>query len=577
MTCAHVVAFSSSQIDLKQEEKPTEAVEINFPVLEMGRKLKAEVAFWYPYKKGETLQDIAVLRLPDTERLPDGAAPVKFIEIGSRELWGHRFRAFGFPKKAIDGEWATGELRGRVGRGRIQLEGVTETGLRLEKGFSGTPIWDEDLQGVVGMAVAEDGERPEAKVAFMTPTDVLLRAGDLAEVCQVDGRVGNAIAIFRDRFETRETEIRWAYYRSLPRQSIPLSSGKTLSDFPETPAEMIRNLDGRRVGEYALLDRLFGYLLLHLRDLDEDAELRSRLETWLERHGPDVGQLLPALKREEALRQQPGESESCLLIGVLERSGSFNLKAWLIEDVQNYSPQSGRARIEPLTDGEGEPIDPKLQDLPRLINAQRKKVYDRALGGDAIVKSIHCFLPLKLIARVAPEEAVVEGHPVEATFGCQYEINVRFSERLSNDSEGIRRWRRKGKVFRDKLGEGADGILKPLDNGSLKKLYRNLQEADGVRLTGALREPMSERTMQILLEAGVPLALWLRQTAGEACGEAWGGVCSCDLRGLPERIKSQRADAWEREDESHIGKHVSLLWDDPQLVPPVKLLELSGA
>ncbi|WP_049561335.1 S1 family peptidase [Limnoraphis robusta] len=222
LTCAHVVAFTTERISSKQEEKPTQIIEIDFPVLS-SKKIATEVAFWFPLKSDENIQDIAVLKLLNPDQLPKRAEPINLILTGNDSLWGHRFRALGFPEKGSNGEWATGELRGGVGRGRIQVEDTKETGIRLEKGFSGTAIWDEKLQGVVGMAVMQDYERPEAKVAFITPTDLLLQVGDLAKVCQVNGRIKKAIAILQDSLETLNKEIRYAYYQSLPQNSIPLS------------------------------------------------------------------------------------------------------------------------------------------------------------------------------------------------------------------------------------------------------------------------------------------------------------------------------------------------------------------
>ncbi|MEA5498374.1 serine protease [Limnoraphis robusta Tam1] len=194
LTCAHVVAFTTERISSKQEEKPTQIIEIDFPVLEIGKKLKTEIAFWFPLKSDENIQDIAVLKLLNPDQLPERSEPINLILTRNESLWGHRFRALGFPEKGSNGEWATGELRGGVGKGRIQVEDTKETGIRLEKGFSGTAIWDEQLQGVVGMAVTQDYERPEAKVAFITPTDLLLQVGDLKKVCQVNERIQKAIA-----------------------------------------------------------------------------------------------------------------------------------------------------------------------------------------------------------------------------------------------------------------------------------------------------------------------------------------------------------------------------------------------
>ncbi|MBP5973379.1 hypothetical protein HW132_11695 [Brasilonema sp. CT11] len=47
-----------------------------------------------------------------------------------------------------------GELRAGIGNGWVQLEDVQQQGYALEPGFSGAPIWDAQLQGVAGMAVA---------------------------------------------------------------------------------------------------------------------------------------------------------------------------------------------------------------------------------------------------------------------------------------------------------------------------------------------------------------------------------------------------------------------------------------
>jgi hypothetical protein len=58
----------------------------------------------------------------------------------------------------------------------VQLEDVKGPGYRLEEGFSGAPVWDEKLQAVVGMAVAAEKKRTEAKAAFIIPTSLLVKA-----------------------------------------------------------------------------------------------------------------------------------------------------------------------------------------------------------------------------------------------------------------------------------------------------------------------------------------------------------------------------------------------------------------
>jgi tetratricopeptide (TPR) repeat protein/S1-C subfamily serine protease len=183
LTCAHVVADALG-IARDTQDIPTEDVYLDFPLVDSETQLTARVVFWRPVPpKGSTSvkgkEDIAGLEL--NSPLAEGVQPVDLII--EEDLRGHSFRTFGFPSGHDDGLEATGVLRGRQGTGWVQLEGVTQTGVRLEPGFSGAPVWDETQNGVVGMAVAADQKRPEAKVAFMIPTKVLVIAWpDLGEL-----------------------------------------------------------------------------------------------------------------------------------------------------------------------------------------------------------------------------------------------------------------------------------------------------------------------------------------------------------------------------------------------------------
>jgi tetratricopeptide (TPR) repeat protein len=66
-------------------------------------------------------------------------------------------------------------LRARIGGGWVQIEDLKEPGYWVQPGFSGTPIWDEQLNGVVGIAVAADRDRT-TKAGFMIPARELITA-----------------------------------------------------------------------------------------------------------------------------------------------------------------------------------------------------------------------------------------------------------------------------------------------------------------------------------------------------------------------------------------------------------------
>ncbi|MCA6503217.1 MAG: trypsin-like peptidase domain-containing protein [Pseudanabaena sp. M135S2SP2A07QC] len=170
VTCAHVVTAALSL--------PRDTVEIlsgniylDFPLIAPEQKLTAKVVFWRSVKSSASEpEDIAGLAIEG--QLPSEVAPIKLISAS--ELWEHPLRIFGFPSGHNDGVWATGVLRDRQAKGWVQIEDVKVTGYRVEPGFSGAPIWDEALAGVVGMAIAAEKQREDVKTAFMLPAGTLL-------------------------------------------------------------------------------------------------------------------------------------------------------------------------------------------------------------------------------------------------------------------------------------------------------------------------------------------------------------------------------------------------------------------
>ena len=173
LTCTHVVAIALG-IPPGTSEMPTGTVELDFPQVDSKQKLIAKVFFWLPISSDsfESQEDIAVLKLE--KPCPDKAKPLELL--ASEKLWKHEFVAFGFPQNKSYGVWTSGILQGANAKGWVQIEVKSENSYRLEEGFSGTPVWDENLQRVVGMAVAAEKDRHDVKAAFIIPTKVLLEA-----------------------------------------------------------------------------------------------------------------------------------------------------------------------------------------------------------------------------------------------------------------------------------------------------------------------------------------------------------------------------------------------------------------
>ncbi|WP_049714695.1 trypsin-like peptidase domain-containing protein [Streptomyces caatingaensis] len=165
LTCAHVV---SAALGPAEGTPPYAAarVTVDLPLLP-GPAGEAAVEHWVAPTPSGT-GDVAVLRLDGP--LP-GSRPIRLVE--AEDVWGHPVRAFGFPAGRPGGVWHSGVLRSRQANGWVQAD-LAGQGYRIAQGFSGGPVWDDGLVGVIGMVtVAEAGDPP---AGYLIPTGGLLAA-----------------------------------------------------------------------------------------------------------------------------------------------------------------------------------------------------------------------------------------------------------------------------------------------------------------------------------------------------------------------------------------------------------------
>ncbi len=170
LTCAHVIDDALGR-PRNTPKMPQADVHLDFPLVAPDQHLTARVVCWQPSQPNGGSSDVAGLELADDP--PAGASPVRLVK--AEESWGHSFRAFGFPQGHAGGTWASGVIRGRTANAWLQIEDTNVTGYRVQPGFSGGAVWDEQLDGVVGMVTVAD-RQPEIRAAFIIPTDRLVAA-----------------------------------------------------------------------------------------------------------------------------------------------------------------------------------------------------------------------------------------------------------------------------------------------------------------------------------------------------------------------------------------------------------------
>ena len=152
MTCAHVVNTALGRDTLSQQQ-PRERVRVDFPLLEQPDRapFEAEVVMWRPPPgAGVAGDDIAGLELTG----PPPRAAVARLAVETPRA-GRTVRVFGYPGDAPrpDGAWVATTVQGLVSNGRLQLDSRPDSAWRVQPGFSGSPVIDDNAGRVAGLLV----------------------------------------------------------------------------------------------------------------------------------------------------------------------------------------------------------------------------------------------------------------------------------------------------------------------------------------------------------------------------------------------------------------------------------------
>ena len=145
---------------------------MDFPFIDTNQTFSAKVLIHRVSETGtvaDGLNDIAILEL--SQPPPANAEPINLTP--QDKLWAHEFRVYGFPRTSSAGVWVSGIVRDRLANGWLQIEAEGQTGYFVSPGFSGSPVWDDQVHDVIGMIVAVERER-NTRAAFIIPTDRLL-------------------------------------------------------------------------------------------------------------------------------------------------------------------------------------------------------------------------------------------------------------------------------------------------------------------------------------------------------------------------------------------------------------------
>lgn len=169
VTCAHVIrGILGSQFHPTRRESPTVSIRwLAAPeIIQEARVLREGWVAEDEHGRG----DMAVLAI--SSDLPSGVAPAEIIESVGRE--GHRFRAYGANVRSAIPVRVDGRIRGREGPGGTWIRLEPGDGPEITNGYSGTAVFDDTADGVIGIIVSRDTS-PGSRSAFFLPVDQLVQ------------------------------------------------------------------------------------------------------------------------------------------------------------------------------------------------------------------------------------------------------------------------------------------------------------------------------------------------------------------------------------------------------------------
>jgi V8-like Glu-specific endopeptidase len=172
LTCAHVV-MQALGIE-KTTGMPQDLIKFDLP---RHLTLTAKVIFWQPCSEIENAQygeDIAVLEIIEPRSFNETVLSLLPINTNEKQ----QINIFGFPEGYNNGVWTENELRDLIYNGWLQMNQIKLSDRIVERGFSGSPVWNQDKTAIIGMVTASDLGNQENKTAtaFAIPSSVLIDA-----------------------------------------------------------------------------------------------------------------------------------------------------------------------------------------------------------------------------------------------------------------------------------------------------------------------------------------------------------------------------------------------------------------
>ena len=546
LTCAHVVlqAIGKTQEEFaKYEGQPQEQISLEFHVLASGQKIKAEVVAWLPYSLESG--DVAALKLLTPE--PDAAKPIPLDEVSRAEVENDEHSAYGFGN-SVGGRSDAYRPKTTVAGGRFQLcklgDANDET---IQPGFSGAPVWNGRVNHVIGMVatafVAKDEQKSKA---YVIPTKELRPVLKQVDAFCLHDVLTQSLAAYGSADEKGRLQIAIA--------TVLQRCNPSGGDRPWQDQLIDLSIDRAPTLGWETEGRLVHLAVMLARMDDTPTHTSEQIEAWVERCGFGFSDLFVRIDREMKQQKAPS-SNICqhLMVTVEPKEASTNelrVTLWVVPDRETYDPYN-----PPLPIVSEQTME--IAKLPEFIREQIRKRLRKTP-----TPTIHLFVPRSLFSC---DVEMQSSSRLGAVLGSEYPFVLRTNLKTHPIDfyyydDWHEKWEQLEKSYEDKTCE----VFKPV-NCALpdRDLIAELETIGAAMLAEC--DSVGEFFERIADETALPVALWSRDPQFQ---DRLADVLDCIVKHLPHRIQQERHTAWNSEANPLLGHHLSLIWEDPKIVPP---------
>ncbi|NEO73342.1 hypothetical protein [Moorena sp. SIO3H5] len=339
-----------------------------------------------------------------------------------------------------------------------------------------------------------------------------------------------------------------------------------LNPVPDTLTGIVEDLEKMPQGrsKYTRIERWVGYLVTEVTDSKLPPSVSHQLREWSQQNIEGYSELL------KEVENKPKSKNSYLMVVIhasnqssvskWNKAGKYFVEAW-------FMPNDGVLEFEQLSQPESFPETATTDEIQQLLKAFLEEIATKYLCSQL---TIELFLPLDLLNRDIDACRIDDGWGYLVPIGCEYPVLVRSWERLLpiyGRHRGL--WQEKWHFLQQLPGAACNGFVSG-DDQDLNRLFFQLSQQNviGLKLLKAPPTIGKGSVFAVILKAAIPVALWLRQNLSLNCQEQVDGLLCCCIHELPEAVKNKRLDAFQYPPDTHIGHHLSLLWEDPYRVPP---------